>query len=204
VTGIEEAVQRKADAALRDHPWLNNPVLTQRVKQILGAGTTGAVKRRRIIQIIDSANHALAPHTACKTGCGHCCNIAVEITRREAEAIGAVAHISPMVLPGADRETSDRLHQGIALYRDVPCPFLLDQQCSVYEVRPSACRAHHSLNEDNEQCKMSTPSEASSVPSFNLKAPLYALAYLAVNAGESVGDIREYFPKGSDFVRSAQ
>ncbi len=187
-------MQRRADAALRDHPWLDNPVLTQRIKQIMGSDTTGAAKRRRIVQIIDAANHALAPHAACRTGCGHCCNIAVEITQREAAAIGAVAHISPKVLPVADNETVDRMRQGIDLYRDAPCPFLRDQQCSVYEVRPSVCRAHHSLNEDNEQCKMSTPSQESSVPSFNLKAPLYALAFLALKAGESVGDIREYFP----------
>lgn len=187
-------MRRRADAVLVDHPWLDFPVLRQRVKHVMDSDATGAAKRRRIIQILDAANHALAPHAACKTGCGHCCNIAVEITQREAAAIGAVAHISPKVLPVLDSETSDRLHQGIDLYRDVPCPFLLDQRCSVYEVRPATCRAHHSLNEDNEQCKMSTPSQESSVPSFNLKAPLYALAFLAFKAGESVGDIREYFP----------
>jgi Fe-S-cluster containining protein len=189
-------VKRNYDAAVKANPWLTVPAIDKRVNTIMQSDATVTVSRRRLIQIIDAAHLALAPHVACKDGCDHCCHIAVTITQTEAEVIGAATQIKPVQLKPADLDSVDSLRKDIGNYRNVACPFLQHHRCSVYAVRPSACRAHHSLNNDNEQCKMSVPSEESSVPSFNLKTPLFALAHLSLVVKESVGDIRDYFPQG--------
>ena len=91
---------------------------------------------------------------ACRAGCSHCCSVAVEVQAHEvffaAEYIQV--NFSPTDLAGVIERTAvlranvaglsgherDRLGQ--------PCALLRDGECSIYDGRPEACRAHHTSN----------------------------------------------------------
>jgi len=104
-------------------------------------------------------SRAPAGAVACKAGCDHCCHQPVGVTPPEALAI--FAHLRQTLaseelaavasrLAQRERETNG-LSSGERFSPDHPCPFLDRGQCSIYEVRPLACRGMNSL--DAEECK---------------------------------------------------
>jgi Fe-S-cluster containining protein len=96
---------------------------------------------------------------ACKAGCDHCCHQPVGLTPPEALAIAA--HLRQTLAREQLVEVAARLAQRARETRglssaerfspDQPCPFLERGKCSIYEVRPLACRGMNSL--DAEECK---------------------------------------------------
>ena len=98
-----------------------------------------------------SASRAAPRHAlACRLGCAHCCHAWVSarapevflakaaIPRKEREEVRAVveqAHAATGALS---------LDERIALA--APCPMLRDNQCRIYEARPSSCRGAVSLD----------------------------------------------------------
>jgi len=118
---------------------------------------------RNLHQAVDRAVDAAAHRGAridCKAGCSHCCSarveaiapeifqIARELERREpaelAQIVGRLqAHATApdsQSLPWNQRES---------------CPFLQDRLCSIYQVRPAACRKAHSS--DVTECEAHAP-----------------------------------------------
>ncbi len=96
---------------------------------------------------------------ACKVGCNHCCSARVEaiapevfriardIASRPAEEINA--HIERL-------RVYDAMPSAVAPWqRRTPCPFLIDDLCSIYAVRPGVCRKAHSL--DVAKCVENAP-----------------------------------------------
>lgn len=87
----------------------------------------------------------------CGPGCGNCCSLTVNCTFAEAQAIAAVldAPLRERLAAAAARIIAHARQSGdarafLAGYRHAvgPCPFLGDDaSCSVYAVRPLACRA---------------------------------------------------------------
>lgn len=91
---------------------------------------------------------------ACSAGCAYCCHVFVTIGKQEARNVAE--HVR-----GLDTAKRDELRARI---EDVaqkvagtnadtypprqPCAFLEDNRCSIYELRPFACRQHHSLDAD--------------------------------------------------------
>ena len=82
-------------------------------------------------------------HVACKNGCSNCCkNPTVPFT--EPELMG-ISWFASEKLEGSTRERVK-----LRLYNHestVECPFLLDNSCSIYEVRPLVCRQFYVQNE---------------------------------------------------------
>ncbi len=105
---------------------------------------------------------------SCFKGCSHCCSRIVVASR--AEALALIDYV--YAFTNFDRDEIDRrLSEHAALLRsfldersdrsdenavwfakNIPCPFLENDICSVYEGRPLSCRIYHSL-EDPEHCK---------------------------------------------------
>ena len=96
---------------------------------------------------------------ACKAGCSYCCSARVEAIEPEVFRIAREIASRP---PGEVNVLIERLRAYVAMPSGVapwqqrkPCPFLVDDLCSIYEVRPGVCRKAHSL--DVEKCAENAP-----------------------------------------------
>jgi Fe-S-cluster containining protein len=119
---------------------------------------------------------------ACRVGCNHCCHARVEVLAPEAFLIAA-----ELAAQGDDRrkEILAKLERHRASFDETErtwsarraCPFLVEGLCSIYAMRPTACRKAHSL--DVASCAAA----ASSIPQ-NLQMALHneALAIGTANA----------------------
>jgi Fe-S-cluster containining protein len=109
---------------------------------------------------------------SCKAGCGACCRQLVPISVFEAEALAAWVRTLPefqqqelatrfdqtlrtiaasgilerLVAPGTEFwDPENETHKNLALdyhYQRVPCPFLVDEACSIHPIRPLICREY--------------------------------------------------------------
>lgn len=190
----EAAAMRNHDALIAEHPWIIPSALKPRIDAVMTQNSSARSKRSKLFKIIDEAAAAIYPHSACDAGCSHCCKTTVMIHQSEADAIGEFLGKSVQRVPMRHPESIRALGYGDK-YLGVPCPILVDGKCSAYEVRPYVCRQQHSLDDTPDQCDMEKfPSSESSVPHFNLKYLELAMAHVAVQAGDAIGDIREFFP----------
>jgi Fe-S-cluster containining protein len=98
--------------------------------------------------------------SACRTGCSHCCQIPVTISLVEAQLL---SRASGRVLSAPQRSirfTNESSIESLAAKEgqlqaapQAPCPFLQAGRCSVYEMRPMACRTLLNLDDDDLQCR---------------------------------------------------
>jgi Fe-S-cluster containining protein len=124
----------------------------------------GRIATERFSQLADSAfaryEHELAQaaptEIACKSGCSYCCRaLKVSVSLPEifllkfhvtslpaAESVALRQRIADIYSRTLDNNAQERLLQHES------CPLLVDNRCSVYEVRPLSCRAAVSLDAD--------------------------------------------------------
>lgn len=137
--------------------------------------------------------------SACRSGCSHCCHTPVTISGIEADLIGQHAGVTPAKPMQAVslqtfkdlQEAADALAAISAKVEPSPCPFLSDGNCSVYDVRPMACRLLLNLDDDDLLCQL-VPGQAIPVPYANgqqLKA-----FFLVAQPTAPWADIRDFFP----------
>jgi len=123
---------------------------------------TGEVTPRAVVigfyRHLDDAMGVLHLGTACQSGCDYCCYYHTVASPMEVFAIRE--HV--MGLDGPERErVFDQLAQNLETIQpltpdqhnetNVPCPFLVSRHCSIYDLRPVACRRHHCV--DVTPCK---------------------------------------------------
>lgn len=127
----------------------------------------------------------------CKEGCGACCRQLVPLSPPEAAMIFEFVETMPEpqkseVQKGFDLALgrlgesrfldklkrlqdpfmNDEDYEAIAaeyFYRQIPCPFLVDESCGIYEVRPSMCR-EYLVSSPAENCKRPAESRISRLP----------------------------------------
>ena len=103
---------------------------------------------------------ATGPAPDCQAGCAHCCHLRVEATDPE---IFRIAQHLRSLPPAVQAHMTNALRQHGAQVQaqaqgGAPrpaCAFLADNRCSIYEVRPAACRKAHSLSV--QQCASLAP-----------------------------------------------
>lgn len=98
--------------------------------------------------------HNAQGEIACQAGCHFCCHLHVLIYPHEAIALHR--YLGSKLAADKAQRVRERLIANAAQLRQSqlpfaaaprsPCAFLLDGQCSVYEVRPAACASYHSLS----------------------------------------------------------
>lgn len=111
-----------------------------------------AAERAR--QANESGKHE-CPKPACEKGCFYCCHL-VNISAAIPEVVAIAVYVKRNTTP----DELTQLHQRIDAHAErmkgstsqqrstmrYPCPLLVGGCCSVYEVRPLACRGWHSLD----------------------------------------------------------
>jgi Fe-S-cluster containining protein len=147
------------------------------------------IRYNKLVKLVDQASEAILPFTACRKGCSHCCHIAALISDVEAQRIGEAIGRKP-VKTGAFPADVPALQDK---YFGVPCTFLKGGRCSIYEVRPLACRLHFSMADDSFFCSTAIAPQNSLVPTLNLQGVDAAL--FRVTFGSMHADIRDFFPK---------
>lgn len=148
------------------------------------------VRLGRIYSVVEEAAAIVAPHAACRRGCDSCCRMDVSITSLEADRLAAASGRRIRRPPPAASRAPAR-------FAGVPCPFLQDGACSVYEARPFACRSHFAFTATSYWC---APERALTVemPLLSLGGAKMAYQQLAAALpSPGFADIRDYFPEAS-------
>lgn len=81
-------------------------------------------------------------YSQCKKGCNSCCHQEIAVSDVEIEYIL--------------KNTKAKLKKSPPLFTPTnhPCPFLISNQCSIYEFRPFVCRKHLSLTNNPSWCNL--------------------------------------------------
>jgi Fe-S-cluster containining protein len=140
---------------------------------------------------------APAGSVACRAGCDHCCHQVVALTPPEALAVAA--HVKSLPAHELERIT-ERVRNAYERGRGLstaeryapehPCPFLEAGQCSIYEVRPLACRGMNSRDDTGCERALRDPDAraeffASAWGGHSYAEPIRAA--LALSAGLQLG-----------------
>lgn len=137
---------------------------------------------------VEAVSAQVQKSSACVSGCSHCCNIAVDVTKTEALMIARATgrKLDPRVMTG---EVVKKPAMG---WYGVPCTFLEAGRCSAYASRPLACRTQFNMDDDDLLCKL-VPGEEIRVPYLDMMHHKTAYAE-AMGINEVYADIREWFP----------
>ena len=97
---------------------------------------------------------------ACQKGCAYCCNAFIVVLPHEALNIAdfinenfSGSQQDNIIAAGSNQKEliSNSSLQQVATSYNSPCPFLKDNACSIYEVRPLTCR--NWISQDAEVCR---------------------------------------------------
>jgi Fe-S-cluster containining protein len=187
---VQDQAQRQYGAIVAQTPWMAN--LGDKLSRVMNANASARSKLGQLERIADEIAAAISPHSGCKRGCSACCNISVALSEHEAQRLGERIGIRPTPPPPEQEQAALE-----RLYFRSPCPFMHDRLCSIYEHRPIACRLHFSLDVDAYFCQTTLDPADSAVPSVDLSEFWFAYAYLGIQLGSSIGDIRQFFPAGT-------
>lgn len=185
--------EAKCAAILQAHPWMAPEALHDKLLQIRHGSGSFESKTQKFIRIADRFHKAVWPQTACGSRCSACCHLPTMIYGHEAAAI-AKASGRTASLPAS--RPRNKAMADAKKYQGLPCPFLKEHRCSVYEVRPIVCRLHHSLGSSPEACNTDLPIEQRQVPAFDvdlIESPFHAFMQSEAPT-EPWGCIHEFFP----------
>lgn len=160
-----------------------------------GAAEVGKSAMQGASKLVDGAL-AQSPDRppACRAGCAHCCYQAVGVTPPEVFAIydhlratrtaGELDAALARVRDADDR--TRRLPAAERLSPEHPCPFLVAERCSIYEVRPLSCRGTNSLDAAACERNLRDPEAHAAFVAGKASVPCYLepiRAFHAVTAG---------------------
>jgi len=139
------------------------------------------------IKLIPKINKPLSPLFSCKKGCSTCCEYSeIGISIIEAEYINK----------NIKHSFSFQRYPSISKEHNNPCPFLINNQCSIYDFRPLVCRTYHVFT-DPINCKPGGLSfqygSATNNPPFSHCFLSFIVNYFRQD--NIVADIRDFFQK---------
>ncbi len=143
-------------------------------------------KLRRLYQLLNELGAIAAPYIACGKGCSACCHMNVMVSQLEVALIERETGARPIHLH------SSKVHD-LDTFNGVPCPFLKNGACSIYEVRPFACRKHMNFDSSAYWC---SPDRSLNVEMPLVKFSSAESAYMGlarVWGNGCFADIRDFF-----------
>lgn len=97
----------------------------------------------------------------CKAGCAWCCSFSVDI--RPVEAFNILKYMKNSLSSDEKKQICSEMTANSAILsglddlermrQTLKCPFLIQNQCSIYKARPQTCRNYHAT--DSAGCKQS-------------------------------------------------
>lgn len=177
-----------------EHPWMTESAIRKMSDAIVNANASLKVKRTKLSELADDINAALAQHTPCHEGCSSCCKLVTMVYEHEAERLANASGRKMRRLTFSSREVALQKAQH---HNGKECPFLIENQCSVYADRPVICRLHNSLHKDASLCDVTAPlAQRVARPSFDpdyVEVPYHQLN-MAHRPTEPWGAIHDFFP----------
>jgi Fe-S-cluster containining protein len=150
-----------------------------------------AIKLKEILLTADRLYSYANGFAACKKGCSYCCHLSIPIYAFEARFIGESIKVNPVELKHNIRRDSNKFSE------KTPCTFLVNNECSIYENRPLACRTLVNFDIDNYYCQFENwNSPENAVPKPTIHPILFAYKQLAESSNSVIADIRDFFPNG--------
>ena len=140
---------------------------------IARANASARSKIGKIYRLMDQIAEVRAPHVACAGKCADCCQMNVSISGLEAKLIAEATGRKVATIEDSVKHEQDR-------FVGVPCPFLSDDLCTIYEHRPLVCRNHASFYAMAKWC-MPEHSLRTDAPMVNFSG--IDEAYVAVSSG---------------------
>ena len=169
-----------AEATKADKDQIEDEVveLTEKLKNLPESWQTVAA----LEQINKSNEEAeMAKKSSCRAGCSHCCYQGITVTDEEAQLIAEVVDrykIDVDMKQLKRQKDWGRQDYFRAKRRYSRCAFLIDNECSIYEARPAACR-NFFVSSEPENCKNKYRSDRRNYPIqsvFNPEAHVIASA----------------------------
>ncbi len=145
------------------------------------------ISLQRIYKDVDHFyNACIKPVAICQQGCSHCCYVPVEVTQLEARYIAQETNIPMIELQEIKTRAPTK----------ESCPFLRDNQCSIYQYRPLACRMFAALDDVKYCIAGNIPHVIVNTQSTNITEHLMGLfTHVSLSMkGAPYADIREWFP----------
>jgi Fe-S-cluster containining protein len=134
--------QHKATAAQRDEVCRGIHHYIKQFQLYVKAGAPPEQVLQALYQNFEELERAIpatiSQQLQCRKGCAHCCHIGVDITELEAKVIYQYCQENNITIPFEQLQTRKRTEA---------CFFLgADNSCTIYKVRPSACRKYFSFS----------------------------------------------------------
>jgi Fe-S-cluster containining protein len=93
--------------------------------------------------LVHQLNKEISPKIDC-TKCGNCCKtLMINVTEQEADNL---SHHLQQSRAFFDKEYIEKGSSGMMLMNKIPCHFLHENKCTVYEYRPAGCREFPALH----------------------------------------------------------
>lgn len=183
VNNAKRATERMSSIQFKD--------LSERVNRLIHSRDPRWIRLRALYEALAEITVNVAPFAPCRRGCSHCCYTGVRMHPAEARMIASDIGRAVVAKP----KSRPTLWKPDA--KESPCPFLVNDECSIYEHRPFACRAHYNMDVDSLLCELVA---GVSVPVFYWNNTDWWLAYSIICGSrpghhmEPTADIRDYFP----------
>ncbi len=163
--------------------------------------------RRQALRRLDDALRRIPvvdkSPVACEAGCHYCCHLRVMVT--PVEVFGLLDFMQARFTEEEFGEFRQRLRKSAERVRlvpgdrllsvNIPCPVLVNGQCSAYAARPFNCRSYHSLDRDACQRSFENPERpGQGHPQFSKVARVHesCQAGLLKQTAEAGYDSRQY------------
>jgi Fe-S-cluster containining protein len=186
---IEAAVAINTIKMKQHQPTLDR--IKRELGVIINDGITPVkMKLVKIYKIKDEMIDIVKPMaTACKEGCSNCCRMAVCITSIEAKTIADYTGVNPELV-----RTNPNYNETTALkLLGHTCPFLRDNRCSIYPVRPMVCQTHFNVSGYAEVCDVIEYKD-SKIPNLDFRHLWFAEIHTLRNQVQ-MDDLRSFFLK---------
>lgn len=147
---------------------------------------------QRLSERFDANCAAYDIKLACSAGCAYCCHARVDVFPHE--ALTMARYIKANRSNAEQRQIVQRIQEQAqrtaGLTREahfrarIPCAFLVDSRCSIYESRPTLCRSFHAV--DVEPCRTGFEHPEGGQRPVEQVAGLAQISKAAADAGRDV------------------